>query len=238
MPTHIRSAAGGAIASLIVLGVGSPKPGLAADFPPCPPPAANEYLLLVRGESTEDRTRIQDLLPSSSTVLVCNYLDDTVVRGGGFTDLETANAWAQYMTEVEQLQAFVARPAVAPATPATPQPPAAATPAPPQETSTAASPESTPEPTARFDPRSLGSGFTVLVNYQDQPDIALAVQEQVGQAIGLAVYRQRPYLLIAHSSNIEGAATTLQVLAQRNISGFIVNGQEVVMLTPAIATSF
>lgn len=239
MPITIRSAVSAAIAGLIVVATGGQQ-SRAAEFPPCPPPAANEYLLLVRGETAEDRTRIQDLLPSSSTVLVCNYLDDTVVRGGGFTDLETANAWAQYMTEVEQLQAFVARPAVTPVATTTPRP--AADPVPTAETAaettTAANPPaatSTPSPSPNFDPRSLGQGYTVLVDYLSQPEIAEAVQEQVGQAVGLAVYRQRPYLLIAHSPNIQGAATTLEVLAERNISSFIVNGQEVVMLAPAIA---
>lgn len=236
MPITIRSAASAAIAGLIVVATGGQQSG-AAEFPPCPPPAANEYLLLVRGETAEDRTRIQDLLPSSSTVLVCNYLDDTVVRGGGFTDLETANAWAQYMTEVEQLQAFVARPAVTPVATTAPQP--AANPVPAAETTTAANPPaatSTSNPPPNFDPRSLGQGYTVLVDYLNQPEIAEAIQAQVGQSVGVAVYRQRPYLLIAHSPNIQGAATTLEVLAERNISSFIVNGQEVVMLAPAIAT--
>ncbi|PSR16778.1 hypothetical protein C8255_16105, partial [filamentous cyanobacterium CCP3] len=82
-----------------------------AQFPPCPPPSANEYLLLVRSNTEAERDRVQDLLPSNSTVLVCDYLNDTVVRAGGFTNLENANAWAQYMTEVEGFQAFVARPA-------------------------------------------------------------------------------------------------------------------------------
>ncbi|MBW4480991.1 MAG: hypothetical protein KME14_00460 [Tildeniella torsiva UHER 1998/13D] len=223
-----------------------------AQFPPCPPPAANEYLLLVRSNTEAERTRVQNLLPSNSTVLVCDYLNDTVVRAGGFTNLENANAWAQYMTEVEGFQAFVARPATTAAQPAPPTasttpptggttPPAGGTtpPAngaqPSNGTPTPATPPAaTTTPTA-YAPQPLGTGFAVLVDYQYQPESAIAIQRQVGQAVGLAVHRQRSYLLIAHSPDVAGAASTLSVLTGLNIPGFIVDSQEVVMLTPAVA---
>ena len=219
-----------------------------AQFPPCPPPAANEYLLLVRSNTETERTRVQNLLPSNSTVLVCDYLNDTVVRAGGFTNLENANAWAQYMTEVEGFQAFVARPAtvaVQPSPPAndtTPAAPGGANGATVNGTTngatsngtTNASPAATPRPSA-YAPQPLGTGFAVLVDYQYEPESAIAIQRQVGQAVGLAVHRQRSYLLIAHSPNVEGAASTLSVLNSLNIPGFIVDSQDVVMLTPAVA---
>ena len=209
-----------------------------AQFPPCPPPAANEYLLLVRGDTEAERTRVQDLLPSNSTVMVCDYLEDTVVRAGGFTNLENANAWAQYMTEVEGFQAFVARPA------ANSQPPATATNPSDEPTSTptnnntatnAQPPGEAPPAATAFSPQPLGEGFAVLVDYQYNPETALQIQTQVGQAVGLAVHKQRSYLLIAYSPGIEGAASTMDVLSSYGISGFIVDSQEVVMLTPAIA---
>ncbi|MGG6238823.1 hypothetical protein ACQ4N7_09295 [Nodosilinea sp. AN01ver1] len=224
-----------------------------AQFPPCPPPSANEYLLLVRSNTEAERDRVQDLLPSNSTVLVCDYLNDTVVRAGGFTNLENANAWAQYMTEVEGFQAFVARPA---STAAQPTPPASGTPTsetpanetPASETAASETPaagtpgNSSPAsgttvasaPTA-YAPQPLGTGFAVLVDYQYQPESAIAIQRKVGQAVGLAVHRQRSYLLIAHSPDVEGAASTLSVLTSLNIPGFIVDSQDVVMLTPAVA---
>ena len=97
---------------LVVLGSGTIVPRAVADeFPPCAPPTNSEYLLLVRGETVESRDRIQNLLPTTTQVNVCSYLEDIVVRAGGFTSLENANAWAQYLTEVEGAQAFVARPA-------------------------------------------------------------------------------------------------------------------------------
>ncbi len=215
-----------------------------AQFPPCPPPAANEYLLLVRSNTEAERTRVQNLLPSNSTVLVCDYLNDTVVRAGGFTNLENANAWAQYMTEVEGFQAFVARPATVAGQPAPPvngtTPPATGAPhgATANGTSNGATngggPAAATRPAA-YAPQPLGTGFAVLVDYQFEPESAIAIQRQVGQAVGLAVHRQRSYLLIAHSPNVEGAASTLSVLNSLNIPGFIVDSQDVVMLTPAVA---
>jgi hypothetical protein len=229
------------LAALLNLVAASASP--AVDFPPCPPPAANEYLLLVRGESEAQRTRVQDLLPANSTVLVCSYLDDTVVRAGGFSSLENANAWAQYMTEVEGLQAFVARPATpteqagTPPFPATESgsAPAAATPTPANGTGGNGSPTTVAAAAGAFNPRALGTGFAVLVDYQNRPETAVEIQRSIGQAVGLAVFRQRPYLLIAHSPNLEGAASTLAVLSSKSIPGFIVDSQGVMMLTNAIA---
>ncbi|MGB3309719.1 MAG: hypothetical protein WBG32_24035 [Nodosilinea sp.] len=230
-----------------------------AQFPPCPPPSANEYLLLVRSNTEAERDRVQDLLPSNSTVLVCDYLNDTVVRAGGFTNLENANAWAQYMTEVEGFQAFVARPATTVAQPAPPSgtpnggtngeapngeaPETPASGATSPATGTAPAPGSpangtpaAPQPASTaYAPQPLGTGFAVLVDYQYQPESAIAIQRQVGQAVGLAVHRQRSYLLIAHSPDVDGAASTLAVLNSLNIPGFIVDSQDVVMLTPAVA---
>jgi hypothetical protein len=215
--------------------LGGVLPPAMAQFPPCPPPAANEYLLLVRSNTEAERTRVQDLLPSNSTVMVCDYLEDTVVRAGGFTNLENANAWAQYMTEVEGFQAFVARPAAnpQPTTPTTTTPETNPS-APGNATATNPQPGAEATPTA-FAPQPLGEGFAVLVDYQYDPEMAVSIQEQIGQAVGLAVHKQRPYLLIAYSPNIDGAASTMNVLGGYGISGFIVDSREVVMLTPAIA---
>lgn len=221
---------------LVSAGLGV-MPPLAAAFPPCPPPQNNEYLLLVRGNTEPERQRVQQLLPASSTVMVCDYLNDTVVRAGGFSNLENANAWAQYMTEVEGLQAFVARPAAPTATPG-PEP----TPASTASTGSGSTPTTptTPapsvnSPTLAYAPQALGLGYAVLVDYQYQPELAQAIQRQVGQAVGLVVYRQRAYLLIAYSPAVEGAVSTLRVLSDYGISGFIVDSQQVIMLTPAVA---
>ncbi|MEM8546247.1 MAG: hypothetical protein AAGF66_19900 [Cyanobacteria bacterium P01_H01_bin.119] len=208
---------------LLLAGIlGPAAAGYAAEFPPCAPPSASEYLLLVRGESQDERDRIQGLLPASSTVMVCDYLDDVVVRAGGFTDLETANAWAQYMSDVESYQAFVARPPVAEPAP------------PPSE----AVPDNSPETavnSAAYNPQPLTSTYAVLVDYFNQPEVAFDLQQSIEQPIGLVVYRQRPYLLVSQTTDVASAGETLQMLSDQNFTAVLVDGRQVVVLTPQVA---
>ncbi len=205
------------------------------DFPPCPPPSASEYLLLVRGDSEEERNRVQQLLPVNTTILVCRYLDDPVVRAGGFTSLEMANAWAQYMTEVEGLQAFVARPAA-------PKPVSTVAveipnPTTPNPLSTSSSPESSDAATGlpAYDPQPLTIGFAVLVDYYNHPEVALDVQQLLGRAAGLVVYRQRPYLLAAQSPDAISASETLRLLNEHDFTSILVDSRQVILLTSTVA---
>lgn len=206
----------------------------AQDLPPCPPPATAEYLLLVQGETEAERNRIQDLLPASTDVSVCQYLDSPVVRAGGFTSLENANAWAQYLTEVEGAQAFVARPAApGEVTPAvTPVEPPEAVPDPVAPAS--GSPIITPA-TVGYAPQLFGEGYVVLVSYSNQPAIAQQVQDTLNDTVGLAVYQQRPYLMAVQTTDAQVAAQTLQTLSSGRFTAFIVDSGEVVLLSPAIA---
>jgi hypothetical protein len=223
------------VAILLIAGGAIARPvARAQDFPPCPPPAAEEYLLLVRGETSQERDRIQNLLPASTSVMVCRYLDDTVVRAGGFTSLENANAWAQYLTEVEGAEAFVARPAipgeetpvVAPAAPVEPIP----------STPPTAAIENAAPPVVGYAPKLLGEGYAVLVDYASNPAIARQVQQSLNRPVGLAVYQQRPYLMAVQSPDPQVVATTLQTLSNGRFTAFIVDSSEVVLLSPAIAT--
>jgi hypothetical protein len=235
--------------ALLVASGGMAAPRAWADeFPPCAPPNASEYLLLVQGDTVEARDRIQNLLPTTTIVSVCRYLDDVVVRAGGFTSLENANAWAQYLTEVEGAQAFVARPAAPgevttstpitaePVTPepapepTTPEPTAPATTPTPLPTESAASAEVT------YAPKLLGEGYAVLVNYSNNPDIAKQLQQFLNQPVGLAIYQQQPFLLAAQSPDPQAAAQVLQTLSNNRFGAFIVDSSEVVLLSDAVAT--
>lgn len=187
----------------------------AAEFPPCPPPAATEYLLLVRSNSETERSQVQEVLPANNPVMVCQYLDDTVVRAGGFNSLESANAWAQYMTEVQNLQAFVARPANG-------QGGEVATP--PTET-----------PTITYAPQRLTDGFTVLVDYRNQPEIALNVQQLLNQPVGVGVFQQRPYLMLAPTPDAAAAAQALRSLNENGFVTLMVEASQVVMLAPQVS---
>ena len=237
----------GLVAALIIGGGVAPR-AMADEFPPCAPPAPSEYLLLVRGDTVEARDRIQNLLPTTTTVSVCRYLDDIVVRAGGFTSLENANAWAQYLTESEGAQAFVARPAtpeeVAARAPIAAEPvEPAPEPAPADTITPTAEPAPATEPspvaadtTVAYAPKLLGEGYAVLVQYGNNPEIAKQLQQTLDQPIGLAIYEQQPFLLANQSADPQVAAQVLQTLSNSRFGAFIVDSSEVVLLSSAVAT--
>lgn len=193
-------------------GILAPQPALSQALPVCPPPAAQEYLLLVRGNGAVERNEIAATLPEESSVLICQYLDEPVVRAGRFTSLESANAWATYMTTVAGYESFVLRPA----------------------SSQVASQQGSVNGSGLYQPRRLTPGYAVLVEYGSNPDVAIAVG-QVTRPVGLAVYQQRHYLLAAHTADAASAAAVLQRLSNAQQPALLVDAQEVVQLAPTVA---
>lgn len=229
---------------IVLLGVGGTQRALAQSYPDCPPPASGEYLLLVQGEDEADRDRTISVLPADQPTLVCSYLDDTVVRAGGFTSLEVANSWALYLNDIEQLNTVVVEAEDVAAAPA-PQPEATAFPA--EETAspveeTAAPAQESPAPatsvaaisghSTKYQPTLLGEGVAVLVDYQQNPEIGRELAQQ--GPVGLAVYLQQPYLLVLHTTDRSMAATKLQQLVDRGLTSFLVDGEQVIRLTQTV----
>ncbi|MEM9904173.1 MAG: hypothetical protein AAF921_04025 [Cyanobacteria bacterium P01_D01_bin.44] len=256
------------------------KMSWAQSYPVCPPPSAGEYLLLVRADNESERERALSVLPVDNPVVVCNYVDELVVRAGGFTNLEAVNSWALYLNDIEGFETVVAQPdgdvpaqaadSSAETEPvATPENVAAAPTAGAAVTSTEATPatgatpeaeampetEVTPEnvataPTATvpaaaapsaaataetaYNPQTLGSTYVVLIDYADQPDIASSVQQTLGHSVGLAVYRERPYLLALTTTDSAAAADLLQTLTGENYSAILVDGEQVIRLVSAV----
>lgn len=208
----------------------SVKTASAQSEPPvCPPPASQEFLLLVRGRNETERADIASILPVESSVLICRYFDEVLVRAGGFTNLETVNAWASYMTAEADYESFVIRPTDRPAASSS-----AAT-APqndPQtaETASAASVDVT------FAPIRLGTGYAVLVDYNSRPEIAATVSQLV-PSVGLAVYQQRPYLLATYSESEASASAVLQQLSDAQLAAVVVDARDVVRLSESVVAS-
>ncbi|MDX2216424.1 MAG: hypothetical protein SFY66_24380 [Oculatellaceae cyanobacterium bins.114] len=280
-----------------LLGWGLSQRAIAQTSPPCDPPGANEYLLMVVYRSPESQSQLEQALPRNTTTTVCDYLGTTVTRVGGFTDLDVANSWAQFLADIGGLQAFVARPAEAAPTPqaspdptvtppATPQPDPTATapqpfpspgaqpdptpgelptpgataselaptpfpqptpvptpqpslsPAPQAAPSPTLSPSPTPGPSAdtrvAYNPQVLGTGYAVLVDYANRPEVASQLQQVVTSPVGLVSYEQRPYLLATYTSDLTTAATLLRTLSDRNFSAVIVDSRRAVLLTPQV----
>lgn len=183
----------------------------------CQPPNSGEYLLLIVNKA-EAQSKISQVLPSNATATVCTYYGEVVTRVSGFSSLETANSWAQYLTETVGLQTFVARPAQA---------------------ETASRPElsRTQPSTASYNPQMLGAGYAVLVNYFDRPEVAAQVQQVLNQPVGLASYRQRPYLLAIQTIDQATANSMLRRLSDRGFQAMVVNSQRVTLLKSMVSVS-
>lgn len=195
----------------------------------CQPPQPNEFLLLVVTRTPDSQLQVKQLLPPNTSIATCQYLNDTVTRVGGFRTLDRTNAWARYITETTGLAAFVARPAETPVS-ATP-------PAKPEQPATKPTPPASALSTGSgFDPKPLGPGYAVLVNYGNQPETAAKVQQVVGQQVGLVSYRQSPFLLALYTTDADAAYTTLQTLSDRGFWASLVDSRRVMLLRQPVAT--
>ncbi len=198
--------------------------------PPCQPPAPAEYLLLVVTRTQESQAQVQQLLPPNTAIAGCTYLNDSVTRVGGFRTADRANAWARYITESTGLAAFVARPAESP--------PMATTPGSPAPTATKKPPQVTTKPStvnpSSYNPKVLGPGYAVLVDYGNQPETAAKVQQTLGKEVGLASYRQRPFLLAIYTVDANTASTMLQTLSDRGFLAALVDSRQVILLRQPI----
>lgn len=194
----------------------------------CQPPQPNEYLLLVVTRTPESQAQVNQLLPPNTSITACRYLDDTVTRVGGFRTIERANAWARYVTETTGLAAFVARPAEAPITATPPPRPTPGTPPKP------APAPAKPAPTTAYNPKPLGPGYAVLVDYANQPELATKVQQVTGKEVGLVAYGQAPFLLALYTTDSDAAYAALQSLSDRGFWATLVDSRRVILLRQGV----
>lgn len=175
----------------------------------CQQPRQDEYLVLVVSETKESQQQIRRALPGSTQATVCKYLDNTVVtRIGGFRSVKDANNWLGYVNEIVTLPAFIARPAT---------------------------PQASTSPNAlAYKPRALGTGYAVLVDYFNQPQVAAQVRQLLGGDVGLVSFGQRPYLLAVYTSNEREANSTLQQLSARGFLTMLVDSSKVTLLKPQV----
>lgn len=202
--------------AVIILEAGAGLSQVSAQSAPCQPPAPGEYLLLVVSQTPQTQAQVKQLLPTSTNTTVCTYLNDVVTRAGGFRNAETADSWAQYLTQMAGLSAFVVQ------SPDTTQP-------------IAPNPLPTTPATLAYNPRVLGEGYAVLVNYLNQPELVPQVQQVVGQTVGLAVYQQRPYLLATYAANQQEVSAVAQTLNLRGFSSIVVDSRQVWLLKSPVS---
>jgi hypothetical protein len=228
----------------------SVSPNVASAAASCEPPEAGEYLVLIVSETTAEQDLARKTLPSDIKSEVCRYVEDLVTRVGGFKDQLIAEDWAAYLKESSGLQTYVVKPETvserppsspvvnrSPASELQTEPRSQARPRSQTQPQTQTQPQPRPQPPseqARFNPRRLGSGYAVLVDYLNQPDLAAEIEEITGTAVGLASYGQRPYLLVTQTNSLETATSTLQTLSNRGFLSLMVDSRRVTLISPNV----
>ncbi|MBK1988198.1 hypothetical protein A0J48_011720 [Sphaerospermopsis aphanizomenoides BCCUSP55] len=210
-----------------------------AAIPVCQPPNPGEYLLLVVSPTTSNQQQLRSALPSDLKTVTCQYLNETVTRIGGFNKIDDANRWAKYVNNIVGLSAIITtRPTSPTVAPATITPPITtstrvvpATVAPTITTSA-----TVPNQKVSYNPRVLGDGFAVLVDYFNRPELANSVQMAVGGNVGLVSYGQRPYLLAVYTTNQTEAYNTLQKLTEKGFFALLADGRKVMLLRSVVSS--
>ncbi|MBD2185889.1 hypothetical protein H6S82_02160 [Planktothrix sp. FACHB-1355] len=81
-----------------------------------------------------------------------------------------------------------------------------------------------------YNPQPLGTGYAVLVDYFNQPEIAAQVQEALKKEVGLVSYGQRPYLLVLHTTDQKNATSIFEDLSDRGFWVMLVDSDKVTLL--------
>lgn len=181
-------------------------PATAQSPPNCQPPEVGEYVLLVVSPTPETQEQVRRALLPNTTTTICKYLNDTVTRIGGFTQIEDANTQARYFNDVVGLSAFVA------------------------QAQTNTSPGS-----LGYSPQPLGAGYAVLVDYFNNPEVAIQVRDLLGYNPGFVSYGQRPYLLTVYTSKQSYANSILQKLSARGFFALLVDSRQVMLLKKTVS---
>lgn len=179
----------------------------------CQSPPGDEYLLVVVTETAEAQDIVRRSLPPDITIVVCRYLDKIVSTVRGFDNQEVASDWARYVKDIVGLSAYVIKPSGETAPPNRPLP------APPE---------------IGFNPQPLGTGYAVLVDYSNQPEIALELERSLGRNVGLVAYGQKPFLLITYTQDRRAATSSLFNLSDRGFLAFVVDSSRVTLISPQV----
>ena len=193
----------------------------------CAAPKPGEYLLLIVSNTSEEQKLVQRTLPNDINSEVCRYLTNLVTRVGGFSDPLIAEDWATYLQDKVKLPAYVVKQEVT------------AIPRPSPNSGLGQTPivrETPPTPKLDLAPNSqaLGSGYAVLVDYLNQPELVQKLRTLVGENVGLVSYGQRSYLLVEYTTDSERATATLKKLSSRGFWSMLVDSNRVTVISPTV----
>ncbi len=171
----------------------------------CQAPKVGEYLLLVVSPSVENQNQLRTALPTEIKTVVCKYNNQTVTRIGGFKKTDDANRWARYIQNIVGLSSIITTRSV-------PKP---------------SQPQSNQ---IIYNPKILGEGYAILVDYFNRPEMVSSLQKAVGGDVGFVSYGQRPYLLAVYTTNQKEAYNTLQKLSESGFVAILADSRKVVLL--------
>jgi len=179
----------------------------------CQQPNVGEYLLLVLSPTPENQKQLRAALPTEQKTVVCKYTNQIVTRVGGFTNIDDANRWARYIQNIVGLSATITTRATEPVTQQVPQ-----------------TIPNIQTPKITYNPKILGEGYAILVDYFNRPEMVSSLRNAVGGDVGFVSYGQRPYLLAVYTTNQKEAYNTLQKLSETGFVAILADGQKVVLL--------
>ena len=207
----------------------------------CQPPSASEFLLFATARTLEAQALLRSKAPTDATTTVCRYQGEMVMRVAGFASEPSAAAWGQYLIRTTGIPTTIVRPipVVAAITPVT------------SGVTSGITTDVAPKITAivsgagagsvgkRFSPgvykpQALSSGYAVLVNYNNRPDVAVQLGQALSQDVGVAVYGERPYLFVTQTGEMSAANALVKLLNDRGFLALRVEAKSVVLLRPGM----
>lgn len=212
----------------------------------CLPPSANEFLLFATAGTLDAQAVLRSKAPTDATTTVCRYQGETLMRVAGFASEASAAAWGQYLIRATGIPTTIVRPvsvgaAVSPAAPAIgpvgadvlPKTTSVLTGAGMANGGTGGSVGKRFSPGV-YKPQALSSGYAVLVNYNNRPNVAVQLGQVLSQDVGVAVYGEQPYLFVTQTSEMSAANAVVKLLNDRGFLALRVEAKSVVLLRPGM----
>ncbi len=200
----------------------------------CVVPENNEYVLLIVTETEDKRAKVLQAIPNDIEVSFCDYLGKSVTHIGSFINREDAEEWGQYFQENLDLTAVIVESSQTLPLEVVSEPPPIITQGLPNtsETISVALPQTNNLPS--YNPQALGTGYAILIDYVNQPEIANQLQQLLSKEIGLVSYLARPYLIAIHTTSESEANAMLKNLSDRGFWTIMVDSSKVTLLTPTV----
>ncbi len=201
----------------------------------CQPPGASEFLLFATARTPEAQALLRSKAPTDATTTVCRYQGEVVIRVAGFASEPSAAAWGQYLIRATGIPTTIVRPvpqALAPVV--TPVTIGATTDVAPKAGGLGNGSVGKRFSPGVYKPQALSSGYAVLVNYNNRPDVAVQLGQVLSQDVGVAVYGERPYLFVVQTGEMTAANAVVKLLSDRGFLALRVEAKSVVVLRPVV----